>query len=576
MHSKTRSFVNFSFFVVSLVLIFNLTYGFDLNVVNSKDWRDVFSVMLYSSLTSESATFLNSESLSGFTAVVKEDTNLKIYESQEMPYITNLASQLKAIGYKVLDSTKGKRFNLELVPEGINKFVVVSSDSYRLLPSIASFAANKHYWVFIVDETNVNEVVSYLKNADEVIAVGNFRRDILDAIKPYFDEWINNDNVFLDSVKLADKFDSITSVVISDGFALESEYFRTKNPVLISGSNKLLDEVFNFLLAHDVKAVIVVGNSLASVGEQIRERSNKSISVFIKFGQADAQNTGKVYALTFFPLPAPKLSLEITNVIYDPEQKKLIVYFKNKGNVGIYELTTLSVKNDDKELASASQEGPIFLGARESIPVSFDIDLPIAELSEDTQVVFYTSFGLSPLELDNYLTMPDKFVPPYVTSLKIKELNIEQLNFDVIDVAYYPSLNRIGIDLINNGTNEVYYSLRIQDLIVNGLKENLVKEGVLEPSGEVERVYIPVKLDPIDIEENTVFKLEAFYGPSQDMRISKITKTFDFKTASAGFLTGFFSFNGVGSISVIAIIGAAVLIIALFVVRSRIKRNRGY
>lgn len=563
-------------FVTILLNLLNIGYGYEINLVNSKDWRDVFSVMLYSSLRGESATFLNSESLSGFTSVVKEDTNLKIYESEEMPYIPNLKAQLSTVGFNVLKSVKGKRFNLELIPEGINKFVVVSSDSYRLLPSIASFAANKGYWVFIVDETSVDEAVSHLKNADEVIAVGNFRRDILDAIKPYFDEWINNNNIFLDSVKLAEKFDSFENVVISDCSALESEYFRTKNPVLISGPNKLLDEVYDFLVERDVKVVVIVGNSLASVGGQIREKSNKAIKVLVKFGQADAQNTGKVYALTFFPLPMPKLSLQITNAIYDPEQKKLIVFFKNNGNIGIYELTTLNVRNGDKELASASQEEPIFLGARESIPVSFDIDLPAAELSDDSEVVFYTSFGLSPLELDNYLTMPDKFVPPYIMPLKIKELNLEELNFDVVDVAYYPRLNRIGIDLINNGTNEIYYSLRIQDLIVNGLKENLVKEGVLEPTGQVERVYIPVKLDSVDLEENTVFNLEAFYGPNPDMRVNKITKTLNFKTASAGFLTGFFSFDSAGSISVITIIGAVVLVIIVLFIRKRAKGRIGY
>ncbi|MDK2849831.1 MAG: hypothetical protein PWP03_810 [Candidatus Woesearchaeota archaeon] len=573
---KGRSWVLFLLFAIILILNTSFAYSIELNVANSKDWRDVFSVMLYSSLKGESATFLNSESLAGFTSVVKEGTDINVYESQEMPYIPNLKSQLSIIGFNVLNEVKGKRFNLELVPKGINKFIVVSSDNYRLLPSLASFAITNKYWVFIVDETNVDEVESYLKKAQEVIAVGNFRRDLANRLQPYFDKWINHESIFRDSIELAESFSSYNTVVLSDGFSLESEYFRTTNPVLIVGSNKLVDDVYNFLVKHNVKSVVVVGNSLATVGEQIRTKSNKTISVFIKFGQADAQNTGKIYALTFFPLPAPKLFLEITNVIYDPQQKKLIVYFKNSGNVGIYELTTVSVKNGDDELASASQTEAVFIGARETLPVSFDMELPVAELSNNTQAVFYTSFGLTPVELDNYLTLPGKYVPPYITSLKVKELDVENLNFDIVDVAYYPSLNRIGIDMINNGSAPVYYSLRIKDLIINGLPETLSKEGVLQPSGSVERVYISAKLDEVDMEENKQFNLIAYYGPDEETKISKLEKTFEFKTASAGFLTGFFSFDSAGSISLIAIIGAVILFVVVLFIRKKAKSNIGY
>ncbi|MFW6378699.1 MAG: hypothetical protein ACOCZV_01630, partial [Nanoarchaeota archaeon] len=247
----------------------------EVHIANSQDWVDVYSVMLRSSIDGERGLFLNSKSVEGISKLISEKDEFHIHASED-PYLPNFATQLSSQGYTVGLEQTSSEFNLDL-DHFPDTYFVLSRDSPRLSLSLAPVAIREDAWVLIVDETNVDIVSDRLSGAEEVVAVGEFQRSILDSIEPHITERINNKILFEDSQELVDRFGVDDSMVLADGSFLEVEFFNEKTPVLLSGGNKVPEETFEFLEKHDVDSVVIVGNNLAVIGEQIRSKSEKNI-----------------------------------------------------------------------------------------------------------------------------------------------------------------------------------------------------------------------------------------------------------------------------------------------------------
>lgn len=551
-----------TFLIVSLILIIPLVscnvLGATISVSNSEKWTDVYSVMLDASLNDNKAAFISSKTLGPILKNELKNKEVNIYSSEDEPFISTLESQVNSLGYNVNSNTESGNFNLDLDPQNGN-YYVISEYNPKISVAIASLALKKNYWVLIVNEDNLNEIENRLSDANNVVAVGEFRRDFIEVIEPYITDRINNKNPFEDSIDIAERNSRENNIIMSDGTFIEEEFFSVGSPVLLSGRNKLSDSIYDFLKENNVDSVTIIGNELTVIGEQIREKSNKEISVFIKYGQGTATKEGSVYALSEFPLPSSQLAITISKSIYDPDKNILMIYFQNLGNTGLYELTSLSIKTDEDEIGTASDEEPVFLGAGETVPISYEIDLPSEEITENTIVEYYTSFGIYPTQLDNFLTMEDEYGPPFRTKLIIESIEDDTSSVDIVDAAYYEGLNRVGVTLMNNGTSEVYYSVKIEDIIISGLEENLFKEDSIK-AGEEKTTYISAQLDEIDIQENEKFNIDLRYGIDPDSKFNSLNKELPFKVEKGSFLTGFaIGSSGSGSLMLVVIVIAIVI-----------------
>ena len=560
------------------IILFTIFISFqsvsaDVAVANSEDWVDIYSVLLSEAHEGRRAFFLNSDSITSLTKIMAKDQQVFVYESND-PYINNLHRQLSSVGYDASLEMSSDSLNLDLDPQTGN-YYVISRDNPRISISLASLAVKDDAWVFIVDDDNVEDVVSRLESASNVVGVGNFKRSLLNQLEPQFDKYINNNDIFKDSQELAKLYGIDNNLILADGVFLETEFFSSKNPVMLSGHNKILDDTYAFLEENDVKAVVIVGNELSVVGEQIRERSEKSISVFVKFGQSDTSNSGKVYALTMFSLPKPKLALTVSQALYDSKTNQIVATFENLGNAGIYELTTLSVKDKDgTELGESSNPESIYIAAGEKLPIIFeDLDLPIDKI-DGSNVEFYTSFGLYPSELDSFLTMKNKFGPPFSIPLSLSDMEEDLSEIEVLDAAYYKGLKRVGVTIANKGEETVYYNLKINSLIVTGLEQDFFKADSLK-AGEEKVTYLPVELDKIDLEENTEFNLVVNYGQDKDLLIKNLNLKYPFTVKSGGMLTALVAgATGDGSpVPLIIVIVVIVLAVVIYVVIK--KKNNG-
>ena len=547
-------------------------------LANSKDWKDVYSVMLYAALQNEKGVFLNSESIASVAKLLPADQHIDVFESISSPMIANVEGQFSSAGYDVATREKADNLNVVLAPTG-KAYFLIAEENFKISVPLASLAATKGAWVFILNENNVDQIVAKLQGATSVTAVGNFRRDILTKITPLVTETINNNNVYTDSQDIAKKFDNLDNVILSDGTVIESEFFSTKNAVLLTGPNKILDDTYNFLVANNVKSIVLVGNKLSVVGEQIRTRSEKKISVFVKFGYGNTAEGEKVYALSMFPLPQPTLGLTVTRVAYDPQTKVLRAFFKNFGSGGVYELSTLSVKDENnREIAAVSDKEVVFLGAGEAMPISYPaVDIPLERVNANTSVEFFTSYGLEPGELDSFLTMQNAYGPPFRIGLELETQANDNLVLNITDVAYYTNLKRVGVTLENPSEKTIFYSIKIQNIIINGISQNLYAEGDIAP-GNTKIAYMPASLDQVDLEENKVFDITVLYGGSSDLKIHiyRPSPLPEFQVrAGGGGLTGFIAGISSTATSPIGLIVIVTLIVGMLVavVISRRRKN---
>ncbi|MCF7798378.1 hypothetical protein K9M74_00580 [Candidatus Woesearchaeota archaeon] len=560
-------------FLLALLLVFStgIVSAEDVTVINSEDWVDVYSVMLKSALEGRRALFVNGDSATGFANIINPLDTLQVYTSVDTPYIDQLDKQLTSIGYDVRTAYANTNFNYDLDP-GTGNYILISLDNPRIAASIAPLAVKQNAWVFIVDKENAADIAKATKGATSVIAVGNFGRDVLKKIQPRFTTWINTGDLYADSQEIATLLGVKKTVILTDGSFIETEFFASSNPVLLSGPTRLFSKTFAFLEANEVSSVVIVGNQLAAIGEQIRDKSNKEISVFIKFGQGDTMKSANIYALSMFPLPVSRLGLTVQQAIYNPATQELIATFKNTGNIGVYELSTIVIKNGEEELASVSLPDVTYIAGGELLPVIFPVALPIELITPQTSVEFYTSYGITPTGLDRFLTEDNILGNPFTLPLTLQTIADDGTLLYLVDSSYYKGIDRVGVELHNPTDIDAYVSVKVNEIMVNGLPKTLYKQGKVK-AGQTTILYLPAKLDRIDLQENEELAIVVTYGKDESMLLKTISAKQPFKVVSGGRITGLVTGIGGGSAAIgwgiVMIVLLGSLYVAYFFVRKK-------
>jgi len=516
-------------FILAFFLFFPLAHG-EIVVINSKDWKDIYYGILYANYNNYPVYFTNSPNPAGLFNILPKQPVILI-ESQEK-YIPNLETQMRLKGYNIVEKITIKNSYKELKPKNIDAYYVIAEDFPYLSLPVGALAMANNAWVLIVNENNLNDVANMLSNAKYVIAVGDFKRSIENALSQYFTKRINADSKFEISIKLAEEFlkvKRVSQVIITEGKYIEPTMLEGYSPVLLVGTNLLPKEVLEFLTSNNIKTVIAIGPQLTYVGEKIRQQTNKKVAVFIKFGQSTPGISPQIYALSMFPLPKPELKLTILEAIYNPETQKLMIHFANQGNTGLYEFTTFRILRNGEEIASGGDTEAVFIGSGESIWRSYDIKL--TDLTGELIIEFYTSYGESPRNLDSYLTQQGKFGPPFSLPLKISEIK-DNSQIEVLEIKYYKSSKRFGIRVKNTGNVSAFVIIKLLDVKIKGIPTSLSSKAVELKPGEIKEIFIPAELDEIDIQENSQVKIEADYGERKHAIVKSSMLLLPLETAS--------------------------------------------
>ena len=558
-----RICIKSSLFLIFLLLFLIPFSSGKIVVVNSRDWDDVYSGLLYAKLNNLSCYFLNSPNPEGLLRILPKDKVLLI--QSDNPYVVALDSILRSRGYEV-SIKRISEGSIDLAPD-VSTFCVVEKDQPVAALVTAPLAKLTNSWVLLVDSSNLPRIKSEL-NGKKVILVGYFKRNIKSVLDTYKSDEIIEPNKFKLSLKVATNFLTLhptTQVLVADGRYIEEEMFDGHSPLIIVGSNLLPSETVEWLVKNNIKTCVVIGTQLTYIGEQIRSQTNKRVGVFIKFGQALPGSS--IYALTMMPLPLPNLRLEVVSAVYDIENGKLFINLKNSGNCGLFELTTFRILDNGVEVASGGDREPYFIGSGENLVVSYDISLAPENLAKNLTVEFFTSYGESPDSLDRYLTEKGKFGPPLTKPLEIKKVRDLSL-LNVTRIIYYPNYRRIGIEIENLGTVPAYFIIKLPEIKIQGIPTPLQSKITFIDKGR-KMVFITASLDPIDIQENSRIKVIMDYGERKNLFVKSLQLTLPLEVSHTLSFTGFFSY-----LTGISIVGIGVVIVILVLIRKKSRRRR--
>ncbi len=532
-------------------------------VINSEDWKDVYYGIMYAQYENLPVYFANSPNPAGLFNILPKDRVILI-ESSSKPFIPNLEAQLKMRGFVIDQKIVLKTPYRDLMPSDIKSFYVVEEDFPYLSIPTGALARATNSWVLIVNDANVNDVAGLLASAKKVVLVGKFKRSIENVISKYATERIDANNKFALSAKIGEEFLKIKKtqqVLIADGKYLEPEMLKGACPVLLVGTNKLPEEILDFIKSNNIRTVVVIGMQLTYVGEKIREETHKKVAVFIKYGMATPGVSKQIYALTMMPLPQPVIKLAILQAIYDPDAKKLMIEYENRGNTGVFLFTTFRVLKNGKELASGGDEQPVFIGAGERLWKSYDISL--TELTGNITVEFYTSYGESPENLDSYLTQHGKFGPPYSLPLKISKI-ADASEVELEKLVYYKGRKEFGVKIKNTGSVKAAVIAKLLDVKINGIPQSLSSRVCFLTPGEEKEVFIPAELDDTDLEENKRVKVEIDFGEKEDRIVKSKIKTLELEIVEG--LPIFVYAAGIG----------IVIVLCAVVLKKHRKKDYGY
>ncbi|MFB6180726.1 MAG: hypothetical protein ABEJ93_02515 [Candidatus Nanohalobium sp.] len=547
--------------LAALALLFFIGFSSSTVVVNSQDWKDVHSGMQYADFINETPHVVTSSGAEELFKVLPKNEEVTVLQSETQPYVANLESQLTARGYKVEEVIQIENGNQELIPEGTENFVVVQEGNPAASLAAAPLANNMNGWVLIANPENIDSVKNIVEDAENVVMVGTFTREVRQALEQLADETIIDPNKFKLSTKVAERIEEerkVEKVMLADGSFLERDIITTKSPVLLSGTNLLPESIQNYILGNqDIGSVYIIGSQLTTVGETLKDKlkdENRNTSVFVKYGQG-RRDTG-IRPLSFFDLPTGDVELRIDSAEYDPQQEKLYVTFTNLGSANMYELTSFTVKSNGKTVASGGDEEPKFIGPNSSITVGYDVELSV-EQAKNGEVEFTTSYGERPSNLDTYVTSQEEgvFGPPYTLEISVANIS-DRSRLQVKKIVYLKGVERFKVVVENTGNVTAYATANILNVTVKGQEKSFSTDRKKVKPGQKLQLYAAASLDRIDLQQNKKITAEIRYGERENQLLKSKEVTRDFKSRS-GSIAGMFASSPTAAGAVILIILAA-------------------
>ncbi|RJQ15481.1 hypothetical protein C4573_04965 [Candidatus Woesearchaeota archaeon] len=518
--------------VLFLVLFLAPIVYADQYIVNSADWRDVYSAMLYGSLQNVKTDFITSANHAPVLLNnIPLDTPITIFTSRSSQYVSSYRNLALSRGYQNVTELTYATMNLDLAElSGADKFIVLD-DSYGYNAiAVASYAAKSGSYVLFADAGNIASVDALLndRNPSSVIIYGQVDREVKDTLAKYAPETINDGNRFENNMAIVDKYQQIApsqQVVLTNGEFIEQSLISGDDPVLFIGKTNVPDEVRKYINQSDFDVAILIGNELVQSAVTIRRQIG--ISVFVKFARGSRTPEGpiaQVEDLDRFPMPGYFLNLTYDNVVYNSATKTLEVTYKNNVDLATYFQDTVTILPLNQTVGDAE---PVFIDGNDFKTVIYtkttdDQDISLAE-GENTARLF-TIYGESPQSLENIVQ----------AELPIQRITVlDDSAIEITDLVYDTTKARFYVTLENTGSVDAYAKPEVVDVLVNDqLTTKSADAVVFLKHGENAKVPVKLKLSSVDIEDNANIKARAYYGVRENSLIKIVVADFAMATVS--------------------------------------------
>jgi hypothetical protein len=539
-------------------------------VSNSADWIDVYSVMLYGSLTNRQTTFLVSDKHALLLPeYLQANSHIWVISSPQNEFTVGYDSYLKTLGF----TTEGFEYNdvnLELAKKLDTKNFVVIDGSYGYnAVSVAPYAVVSKSYVLFADATNIDKVDAFLseRNPEKVLIYGHVDRTVKDALQKYSPELINEDgDRFANNIDILKKYQDIAhakQVILTNGEFIEQEIMSGKEPVVFIGRTNVPDVTRTYIQGSDISVGVLIGNELVNTATFVRRQLG--ISVFVKFARSSRSPSGsisQVEALDMFYLPTYSLELVIDSVNYNKATKQLEIVFRNTKDLAAYFKGTYTIKLGDGTTITVGDAEPVFIEPNSYKTMTYVVD----GFGEDASVAAYVIYGESKNSLENvideqYCLSCDK---------KISMIDvIDNCQLNLTSVSYNLPRKLFLADIENTGAVPCYVDMELIDVIVAAerVTYQLADVAYIEP-GQSKQLRIKGALEEDDIADNQFVNAKVYYGQRQNGLIKIIEGRFPLVI-----ITQAFSALTIISYAVLAVIIILLALILWLLLAKRRKRK---
>ncbi|MFH1053194.1 MAG: hypothetical protein V1740_02140 [Candidatus Woesearchaeota archaeon] len=523
--------------VVLIVFIFlflvQMAVAADQIILNSEDWSDVYSGMLYASLTGTTTSFLVSDRHSTLILnAIPKETTIQAISSNKAPFIVGYKSILESRGYDA-EETIYDNFNLELAKLlDVESFIIVD-DSYGYNAiSVAPYAVVSNSYVVFADKNNIREVDSFLngKTVGQLIIYGYVDRQVKDVLAKYNPEIINKDgDRFANNIEIVKKYQEIRGakqVILTNGEFIEKEIMSGSEPVVFIGANNVPDQVKDYIQGTEIEIGILIGNELVGTATYIRR--NVGLNVFVKFAQGARSPTGpisQVEALDMFYLPVFTLNMEVDSIKYNRATNQLEVNLRNTEEQAVYFKGTYALKGSDGKEQKVGDIDTIFLDGNELKTVVYDLE-PITEgkITADVYIIYGESKGSMEKVLD--------------TTVDVETVEVlDKCEISLNNLVYNKKKGLFYVEIENLAKVDCYVDMELIDIMIDGEPNSFSAEEIISiKSGKKEKQKIKARLEEEDIEDNSVVKVRAYYGERKDSLINILEAEFELVLAGVDYL----------------------------------------
>lgn len=514
-------------FLAQFLLFLPFASAVDQVIINSRDWHDVYTGVVYAKLSGLDVHYVAEETQG--LQLIEEVLNPAAAEilliESENPFVFGYQSQLEMGGFKVekFISVDTQKTNLEFAKriaaeKGITNFIVVDDGwGYDAL-SVAPYALFTNSFVLFAGTENADDIFSFLSTSTgNIILYGHLNREVKEELSILNPLIINKGDRYGDNIEIVKKFldkKPTKQILLTDGEVLELGFFNNEFPVLFVGTSNVPQPVIDFIQDTDIRTGIVIGYNLFANAKRIRE--DTGIKILLKYGQG---RNSQLYALDVFPLPGYSPEIDIEAVHYNTLSRQLEVIYKNKGEVYTYaQALSHQISADGTTVAEVGDEEAFFLNEGDILTKVYNLDLG-SYLEKDLTIDSKILFGESANSLTNLLAK----------TLTVDVVAVEDSSrITIQSLVYNKETKRFELIVKNEGEKDVYADAEIVDLIIAGEKVTLGAEQQKIRPGQKNLFKIKAVLEEMDIEDNPTVKVGVRYGERGDILLKAMAQEFDF------------------------------------------------
>jgi hypothetical protein len=395
--------------VLFLLIIVACVSAKETIIINSREWKDVYSGMIYGNLVGTRPMFLTSEKHS--TLILNSfnsEDELIILTSKKTPFIFGYESTVRAKGYENVEERILSSLSLELAKELDTKNFIIIDDSYGYnAVSVAPYAMVSNSYILFADKANIVEVEDFLdeRQPEKLLIYGHVDREVMNALEKFEPEIINEDgDRFANNVEIVKKYEEVKGpvgqVFLTNGEFIEESLISGQYPTLFIGQHNVPDKVREYVADSKISAGVLIGNDLVGTATSIRRQLG--ISVFVKFARSARAPEGpiaQVEDLDIFFVPKIVLNLAIEGARYNRITRQIEITYKNNADVATYFKGSYTLAEGDREQTFGDLE-PLFIDANKYKTVVYDVE----PIEGDATLDVYTIFGESKNSLEFALT----------------------------------------------------------------------------------------------------------------------------------------------------------------------------